>query len=591
MSGARVETVEYRVAMDQRHAHLFDVEALVPTGGGPIDLHLPAWTPGSYLLREFARHLQDLVCDDGEGRVLRVEKIDKATWRVDAAGAARVRARYRVYAWDLTVRTAHLDDTHAFWNGACLFLYADATRELRARVTVDAPSGWRVTVGLDADPGSASAFIAKSYDELVDSPFEVGTHELIEFSAQNRPHRLAVWGRLEVDRGQLTDDIRKIIDAAQAVFSDEVPYPDYTFLLLLAPGGYGGLEHARSTTLLNSPFTFHPRKRYEDFLELVSHEFFHLWNVKRIRPEALGPFDYQREAYTRSLWLMEGLTSYYDRYLLVRAGLLKPGRFLDKLGEDLAKIAATPGRVHQSLEEASFDAWIKFYRPDENSVNSTISYYLKGGVVATLLDLEIRSRTRGAGAGAKTLDDVMRALWRRYREHGRGFADGDAQAIFESASGIELGAFFDRHVRGRGELDAKALLRSVGLEIAPPEPDDAPTLWLGVTTKEDPAGLAVTSALEGGPGQAGGLYAGDTVVAIDGYRATSQLVKDRLASRASGDTVELTVFRRDQLRTVRVTLGEKPPERFELRAAEGATDAERAAYQAWLGAPLSTDEE
>ncbi|HEX9100555.1 MAG TPA: hypothetical protein VF997_00050, partial [Polyangia bacterium] len=437
-------SVEYKIDLEERNAHLVRVEARFPVAGGALELKLPVWTPGSYLVREFERHVQDVTCATEEGKPLSVRKVDKATWRVDAPGATSVVVRYGVYANDLTVRSAHLDDTHAFLNGACIFLYADAAAE--ARVTVAPPPGWKVTVALP-EP-TKNVFVARSYDELVDSPFEIGTHELVEFSAQGKPHRLAIWGKAPIDRATFTGDIVKIIDAAAALFGDGVPYDDYTFLLMLAPNQYGGLEHAKSCALLSSPFTFHPRKKYEELLELVAHEFFHLWNVKRIHPEALGPFDYQREAYTRSLWVMEGVTSYYDRYLLVRAGLQKPDKYLEKLAEELGKIAAIPGRKRQSLEESSFDAWIKLYRPDENSANSTISYYLKGGVVALLLDLEIRART----GGKRSLDDVMRLLWTRFGKAGRGFADDRVQALAEEATGLELGAFFDRHVRGRDEV-------------------------------------------------------------------------------------------------------------------------------------------
>ncbi len=240
-----MDAVEYRVDLAERHAHLYAVEAVFPvppSSGGALALELPVWTPGSYLVREYQRHLQDLVCDDAEGHALAVRKTAKATWRVEVGAARRLRARYHVYAYELSVRTAHLDATHAFWNGACLFLYVDALRRLPVRVVVAAPEGWRTTVGLEA--AQPNVFSAASYDELVDSPFEVGTHELIEFSAQGRPHRIAIWGRAETPRDLLVADVGKIIAAAQAIFQDPLPYPDYTFIVLVASGSQGGLEHA-----------------------------------------------------------------------------------------------------------------------------------------------------------------------------------------------------------------------------------------------------------------------------------------------------------------------------------------------------------
>lgn len=581
-------SVEYRIDLEERNAHLVRVEARFPVAGGDLDLKLPVWTPGSYLVREFERHVQDVVCASEAGRPLVVRKVDKATWRVEARGAKTVVARYRVYANDLTVRSAHVDDTHAFFNGACIFLYADGAAE--ARVTVEPPPGWKITVALP-EP-KKNLFVARSYDELVDSPFEIGTHELVEFQAQGKPHRLAIWGKASIDRASFIADIVKIIDSAAALFGDGVPYDDYTFLLMLAPNQYGGLEHTKSCALLSSPFTFHPRKKYEELLELISHEFFHLWNVKRIHPEALGPFDYQREAYTRSLWVMEGVTSYYDRYLLVRAGLQKPEKYLDKLAEELGKIAGIPGRKRQSLEESSFDAWIKLYRPDENTVNSTISYYLKGGVVALLLDLEIRART----GGRRSLDDVMRLLWTRFGKVGRGFADDRVQALAEEATGIELGAFFDRHVRGRDEVDAERLLRTVGLALTADGDDDdegesAREPWLGVTTREDGDALMVASAIDGGPAVQAGLYANDQLLALDGFRVEASTIKDRLAAQKPGDRVRFTIFRRDELREVEVTLGEKPADKLKIAPAADAGDAEKAAYRAWLGEEWKPAEE
>jgi len=584
--------VEYRIDLEERNAHLVRVEARFAVGGGDVDLKLPVWTPGSYLVREFERHLQDVTCTSEEGRALAVRKVDKATWRVDARGAKSIVARYRVYANDLTVRSAHVDDSHAFMNGACMFLYTDALAGGEARVVVSAPEGWRVTVGLPEK--GPSTFVARDYDELVDSPFEVGTHELVEFTAQGKPHRLAIWGRLPAASNSwhatLTADIVKIIDTAAALFGDGVPYDDYTFILMLAPNQYGGLEHKKSCALLSSPFTFHPRKKYEELLELISHEFFHLWNVKRIHPTALGPFDYQREAYTRSLWVMEGVTSYYDRYLLVRAGLQKPEKYLEKLAEELGKIVSIPGRKRQSLEESSFDAWIKLYRPDENTSNSTISYYLKGGVVTLLCDLEIRART----GGERSMDDVMRLLWTRYGRRGEGFPDDQVQSIFEEAAGIPLGPFFDRHVRGHDEVDAERILKTVGLSLAPDEGDDdddkrAP--WLGITTREDGDALLVATALDAGPAVQAGLYANDQLLALDGFRVDASTLKDRLASKRAGDTVRFTVFRRDELREVPVTLGDKPVEKLKITPAPDATDPEKAAYAAWLHEPWHPSED
>jgi predicted metalloprotease with PDZ domain len=589
--------VDYHVSLAARAAHLYDVEARFPVAGAPaeLELRLPVWTPGSYLIREYARHLQGITVVDDEERPLPVRKVGKAAWRVRLGDrpTASVRARYRVYAHEVSVRTSHLDASHAFWNGATLFLYVEEQRALPARVTVDAPPGWEATCGLERDPERPLAFrapaydTAPDYDTLVDCPVEIGPHERVDFTAAGAPHALAIWGRGAFDRQKLVDDVTAIVEAQARLFGG-VPYARYAFLVHLVPGGYGGLEHKNSATVLASPFGFAPEKKYQELLELLSHEFFHLWNGKRIRPEALGPFDYAREAHTRSLWVVEGWTSYYDRLFLRRAGRMSAARWLEKLGEDLTKLARTPGRAHQSVEESSFDAWIKLYRPDENSVNTTVSYYLKGSVVALLLDLEIRRRTQNA----RTLDDALRLLWHETERTGRGYADDALQPLVEEAAGVSLDDFFAHAVRGRGELDLEAPLATVGLRLerrangggggaGAATTEEQP--WLGVSLAQTGDRLKVTEVLEGGPAAASHLYAGDEIVALEGFRVDETGLKDRLGAFRPGDTVRLHVFRRDELRELPFALGRRPLDKIEVVPNPNASPSARAAYLAWLG--------
>ena len=584
------DPIEYRVSLAERARHLITVEARFPTDGESLlDLHLPAWTPGSYLIREYARHVQDLTCVDEADRPLAVRKVDKATWRVGTEGVAEVRARYRVYAHEITVRTSHVDQTHAYWNGACVFLYTDRQRAplspQAARVVVDAPAGWRVATGLDSD--GSGGFVAPDYDTLIDAPFEVGSHDRIEFEALGKPHVLALWGRPSTgfDRDRFRDDVKKIVETHAAQFHG-IPYHHYTFLVHLVSGGYGGLEHRNSSTILASPFAFQTPNKYQDLLELISHEFFHLWNVKRIHPDALGPFDYQREAYTRSLWIVEGWTSYYDRLALRRAGLQPAKRYLEKLGEELTRLAAIPGRLRQSLEESSFDAWIKLYRPDENTVNSTVSYYLKGSIVALLLDLEIRRRTEGA----RSLDDALRALWSEFGQLGQGYPDDAIQPLVERATGLSLDDFFAHAVRGRDELDLHGPLGSVGLRVKRADENkdkdkdkDKPAAWLGAHFAQEGDRLRVTESLEDGPAQASGISPGDQVLACDGFRVDKESLVERIAAHRPGDALRFTLFRRDELCEVTVALGRRPHEKMVVEFVEDAPIAARSAYRAWLG--------
>jgi predicted metalloprotease with PDZ domain len=585
--------IAYRLSVATPHAHLCEVEAVfsaVDALGTEIELCMAAWTPGSYLIREYGRHVQDLTCRDEEGRELVVTKVAKATWRVSLAGGRDLVASYRVYGHELSVRTNHIDGSHAFLNGAPTYLWIDALRRESAEVTVDVPAGWSVTTALAGGP---TTFLAKDTDELIDSPVHMGPDRVLSFEAASRPTSVAVWGRTEAGTAftleDLVRDTRTVMEAHASVFGG-VPYERYAFLLMLAPSAYGGLEHKASAALLSSPFALSSRKRYEELLELISHEYFHLWNVKRIHPTALGPFAYDREAYTRSLWVMEGLTSYYDRYTLRRTNLQSAKRYLEKLAEEWGKLLAIPGRARQSIEESSFDAWIKLYRPDENSVNSSVSYYLKGGLVTLCLDLEIRRRSAEKGQ-ERSLDDVLRHLWECYGRPERGFADADVQREFERAVELELEPFFTRYVRGRedpdlgGELAQLGLILKASWERTPEEPKDAVPAALGANVRTDAGRLLVSSTLSGSAAEAAGLYAGDEIVALEGFRVDERALVERLSLRKPLDGVRLTIFRRDELRDVVVRLEEKRKDKFEIAPAPTATDAQKARYRAWLGEP------
>jgi predicted metalloprotease with PDZ domain len=361
----------------------------------------------------------------------------------------------------------------------------------------------------------------------------------------------------------------------------EAPFPHYTFMLMLAHDAYGGLEHRASSVNLYNPHFAASRKSYESLLELLSHELFHAWNGKRVAPRALLEVDYAREAYTRCLWAIEGLTSHYDRYALRAAGRITARSFLEKTLDDWARLQATPGRTRQSLEVASFDAWIKLYKPDESNLNTTVSYYVKGGLAMVALDLHIRRRTEGA----RSLDDVVRALWQRYGARGEAHPE-ELQPIFEEAAGLSLAEVFERQIRGTEDPDLPGELLHVGLELrAGTDPsqvaDGASALWLGATL----SGAKVTAVFDGGPAQAAGLSPGDEVVALDGFRATSEgELRNLVGARRAGDRAVLTVFRRHRLLELPIAIGPAPPTRYELLARPEPGPA-AARYQQWLGEP------
>jgi predicted metalloprotease with PDZ domain len=581
--------LRYRVLLPQPQTQLVAVELEAEGVEGPATLVMPAWTPGSYLLREFARNVVQFEATDGAGRPLPFRKTEKNRWRVDAPPGGTLRARWVLSAAELSVRTNHVDATHAFLTGAATFMYLEGREGEPTEVSVEAPEGWRVATALPAV--GERTFLAADYDTLADSPLEIGTHREAAWEVEGVPHRWAVWGRGNDDPRRLIEDTTRIVLAERELFGP-LPYPSFLFVLHLESGS-GGLEHRDSTVLAAERWSLTGRG-YESFLGLVAHELFHAWNGKRIRPAALGPFDYSRENHTRDLWVVEGITTYYTDLTLRRAGLLSPARYLEKLGEQISRYLAVPGRAVQPLEDASFDTWIKFYRPDANTPNATVSYYLKGAMVALLLDLEIRRLT----GNARSLDDVMRLLWERWGARDVGFPEGTVEGVAAEVAGAELSAFFDRALRGTAELDFAGPLSAAGLVLVPrhapvagataPVADPsrervANEARTGLQMKPEGGRVMVAHVLAGSAAWRAGVNAGDELVALDGFRVTDPgWLSARLLERAPGSTAALTVFRRDRLMTVAVPVEHGPPQAVAVRRAPEASAEQTAVLDDWL---------
>ncbi len=582
--------ITYTIAMPAPHSHLFHVSVELDGLSGPhLDLILPSWTPGSYMIREYARHVQAFAAHDDDGAPLPWRKLAKDTWRIETGGAAKVVAHYQVYANDLTVRTSHLDGTHGYFNGATVFMYAPGRTAERLRLIVEPAPGWHVTTGLAPIAGDAVVaeprperhlFLANDYDELIDCPVECGQHRVLTFSVDGIPHELAIWGHGNEDEARLLADTRRIVEAQRDFFGG-LPYSRYCFILHLTDGRGGGLEHRNSVTNQIDRWSFRPERSYERYLSLTSHELFHVWNVKRLRPAALGPFDYRAENYTRLLWLVEGATSYYDDLLLVRAGLMRPERYLERLADEIVSLQSQPGRHLQSLEQSSFDAWIKLYRPDENSANSSISYYLKGSLVCLLLDMAIRRHT----GGGRSLDDVLRLLYERYPISGPGIPEeGAVLAAVEEVAGEADGAFrelFARYISGVDELDYADGLAVVGLE--PRWSRRGPRAWLGLSLRRKGERTVVSAVRSDGPAYAAGVYPDNELLAIDGWRVDSERLNARLEERAPGSVARLTLFRGDALVEVPVTLAEAPADALALVPMADRSEAQVQAFKDWLG--------
>ncbi|MFN6565899.1 M61 family metallopeptidase [Dendronalium sp. ChiSLP03b] len=576
-----VPTIYYQVAMPQPETHLFEVTLRLVNYPSPIlDLKMPVWTPGSYLVREYAKNLQDFGAFVGD-KPLPWRKISKNHWQINKSGFSELTVRYRIFANELSVRTNHLDSTHGYFNGAALFFRLPSWEKLPICITIVPPRPeWRVTTALPSVSDQANTFCAADFDTLVDSPFEIGSHQSYHFEVLGKPHELAIWGEGNFQTQRMIADIQKIIQVEAQMFGG-LPYERYVFLLHLFAQAYGGLEHKNSCSLIYQRFGFRSRDKYERFIQLLAHEFFHLWNVKRIRPKALEIFDYDRENYTPSLWFCEGTTSYYDLLIPLRAGIYDAKSYLNNWNKEITRFLTTPGRKVQPLSESSFDAWIKLYRPDANSGNSQISYYLKGEMVSLLLDLLIRVRHNNQ----RSLDDVMRQMWQQFGQAEIGYTPEQLQQVIESIAGVDLADFFERYIDGTEELPFNKYLEPFGLHLLA-EQEDEP--HLGVKVKTENGREIIRSIEVGSPAQLAGIDAGDELLAIEGIKVTANQLSDRLKDYQPNDTIQVTVFHQDELRTYSVTLAASVPTKYQVIAVQNPDPTQKENFAGWLGVPLVT---
>ncbi len=596
--------VRYTITPANPPAHLFHVSCAVsdPDPAGQ-SFYLPVWIPGSYMIREFSRNIVNISAHSN-GRPVALEKIDKCSWRAAKvpAGAA-LEVNYDVYAWDLSVRAAHLDQTHGFFNGTSVFLAAEGRTERLCLLDICPPvlpvSGkWRIATALREAVGEKGAaarmgfglYHADNYDELVDHPVEMGSFTHAAFEVHGVAHEIVLSGRHDCDTDRLCADLKKICTWQVDLFGAPPPFDRYLFLTMLVGEGYGGLEHRASTALLASradlPFAGMrgTPESYRRFLGLCSHEYFHAWNVKRIRPAAFTPYDLSRENYTRLLWAFEGITSYYDDLALVRSGVIAIDEYLASLGKTVSAVLRGSGRFKQSVADSSFDAWTKFYRQDENAPNAIVSYYTKGALIALTLDLQLRSLS----AGRCSLDDVMRTLWWRYGRSGTGVEeDGIFTLVGEVVEkalpgyGRKVSGRLRRAVEGTYDLPLARLLKPFGVELRLSLTSAAPVLGIKLAAGAREARIA--SVYDNSPAQQAGLSAGDVLLACDGLKVTPSGLEAMLSRRAAGDRVEIHVFRRDELMRFDIQLAAAPISNALLSLSSNAEAAARRLRKGWLG--------
>lgn len=603
-----ISPIRFQITAKQPGAHLFEVSCIVedPDPAGQI-FSLPAWIPGSYMIREFAKNIVRLWASSASER-LAVDKLDKSTWQCAPCSGPLI-IRYEIYAWDLSVRAAHLDTTHGYFNGTSVFVRIHGRERSPHVVDIQRPEGdiyrdWRVATALprgDALPFGFGGYKAADYDELIDHPVEMGTFVLATFYACGIPHDIAVTGRHRADMERLCKDLARLCERHIRFFGEPAPMERYVFLVTVVGNGYGGLEHRASCSLLCSRDDL-PRgnqsevsEKYRSFLGLCSHEYFHAWHVKRIKPAVFAPYDLAKENYTGLLWAFEGMTSYYQNLMLLRCGLITLEGFLELLAQTITRVWRGGGRFKQSLAESSFDAWIKFYKQDENAPNAIVSYYNKGALAALALDLLIRRDTQSA----RSLDDVMQALWKRYKETGEGVAENGVERLAEEVSGLDLKGFFKAVIHGIEDPPLAELLPQfgIGFEFRPAESaadqggrrakgaleklTKRPVL--GIRLAEDGVEAKLAQVYDNGAAQLAGMAAGDIIVAVDNLRATRANLDALLAAYVPNEEVTVHVFRRDELMAFVVTLHAPLADTCVLSLMKEVDDTVRTRRDAWTG--------
>lgn len=594
--------IHYRVAARLPASHRFQVTLVIasPDPQGQR-LWLPDWIPGSYMIRDFARNLSGMRAVDATGGAVALTALDKSSWRC-APCVGPLTVSYEVYAWDLSVRTAHLDQNHGYFNGTSLFLAVDGREHDPLTVellTPEGTDGWQVATTLPSRGAAERGFGlygAADYDELIDHPVEMGTFTWAEFTACGVPHAVAITGRHQADVERLCRDLQVICEAQIRFFGEPAPFDRYLFQIMAVGQGYGGLEHRSSTSLLCSRDELprageptEPSNGYRSLLGLCSHEYFHSWNVKRLKPAVFLPYDLRRENHTDLLWFFEGVTSYYDDLFLVRTGLISPTGYLELLAQQITRHLRTPGRFVQSVAASSFDAWTKYYKSDENTPNSVVSYYIKGSLVALCLDLRLRAR-------GSSLDELMRLLWRTHAQAGIGVTEADIRAgLHALVRDPDLDDFLDAALHGTDELPWQRALAGVGVGVqlragegSHDQGGRAGVLkgerpWLGVRTQAGEGGVQLSHVQHGGPAEAAGLSAGDLIVALDGLRVTAANWEKRLQQRAVGDTISVYAFRRDEWFAASCTLASAPLDTCVLQWP--AESGDRAPAERWLLQP------
>lgn len=564
--------------MPQPHSHYFEVEIRIDQPNPKQTVFkMASWTPGSYLIREYAKNVESVKAKDENGKPVTIRKTAKNVWETRYDKAKTLYVTYQVYAFELAVRNCYLDSDQGYLNPASVFLYVKGTENDKATLKVEAPENWKQTITALKSLGN-NLFEIQNLDELIDSPILIGNPKIVEFMAGGVPHRAVFQGPGNVNAEKIKDDFTKIVIAEKAIFSHH-PSPNYTFIIHnLISGGGGGLEHKNSTSCITASNTYDNESSYQNFLGLIAHEYFHLWNVKRLRPFPLGPFDYDNENYTSLLWIAEGFTSYYDDFILFRSGITKKEKFLDVVASNLSRTESMPGMYVQPVAEASQDAWIKYYRPNENSNNATSDYYTKGAALATLLDLMLIKESKGT----QNLDHMMKSMYEEfYLKKNIGYTEKDIENELIKRLGTKGKAFLDNYVYGLEKPDWAGILADFGIRLMDRN-QLSKAVTLGFKLQGGNGRFIVQQIQRNGPTWLSGIYVGDEIISVGNRKVETADINGLLAGLKAGEKVEILFSRNGELKSVEIAITADPGKNFKLEWVENPDSEKEMLRKKWL---------
>ena len=571
--------VNYQIKITNAAQHLAEVSIDFPAAkGNTLDVQMPIWRTGRYEVLNLGKNVRQFKATNSKGQPLTFAKTDKGTWQIKTKAGEAIKVSYEIFANALGERTQHIDDTHAYLDASGVLMYAAPFRSQPITVKLDTPANWVSRSGMDKG-NCDHCFVAPNYDVLIDSPIETGEHEFHQFDVDGRSIELAIWGRGNYNGKKMAEDLKKIVVETKKTLG-EFPFKKrYLFIVHATDGAGGATEHLNSTVIQRPRWAYFPRKEYVSFLKTAAHEFVHTWNVKAYRPKEMVPYEYQKENYTRLLWIAEGNTSYLESLVTLRAGIQTRDEYLDDLSKALLAYEHQPGRFQQSAAESSFDAWID--AGGERARNASVNIYSKGLLLGNAIDIEVRRQTNGA----KGLEHVHQYLYAHHTVDKGGYGEADVRTALKSVTGNDWSAWWTKYVDGIGEIPFPELLKNVGLKytIEAGKDDEQKEEWFtGLRTREAGDFPLVTEVERDSPAWAAGIVAGDTLIAANGLRLTNKDLNDRLWMVQQAP-IKLSVFRRDELKELAFAPTKQVKGKAKLKALDDASDQQKALNSKWLG--------